>query len=198
MKTTVKRITALFLILLLTASLLASCKSGGEEETVTEVDGIPVFDQYKSRKVDLGLSENEVIYDIIEIDGMLRATVGVLAPDFDPDNPEEYFGRPYPTEHRWYGLDYVEDSSKREKTVAYHEITFPTDPNVDFVFGGEPMEDEYGKGILYHLYRNGEIQDDVLIEPGTLELLGGEVVSFPYSAMAQIMIVDGTPFASIH
>ncbi|MBQ6990081.1 MAG: hypothetical protein IJN58_03400, partial [Clostridia bacterium] len=148
--------------------------------------------------VDLGLSENEVIYDIIEIDGMLRATVGVLAPDFDPDNPEEYFGRPYPTEHRWYGLDYVEDSSKREKTVAYHEITFPTDPNVDFVFGGEPMEDEYGKGILYHLYRNGEIQDDVLIEPGTLELLGGEVVSFPYSAMAQIMIVDGTPFASIH
>ena len=199
MKTTVKRITALFLVLLMTASLLASCSWGGEsEDAVTEVDGIPVFDQYKSRKVDLGLSENETLFDIIEVDGELRATVGVLDPNWDPDHPEEYIGLPYLTEHRWYSLDYAEDTTKREKTVAYHEITFPADPNVDFVFGGEPMEDEYGKGIVYHLYRKGEIQDDVLVEPLMLEEQGGIVYAKNYNAMAHVMVYEDVPFASMH
>ncbi|MBQ4625532.1 MAG: hypothetical protein IJB51_13425, partial [Clostridia bacterium] len=205
MKTTVKRITALFLILLLTASLLASCSSGGEEpsvegndEVVEKDDAPPVFDHYKSGEVDLGLSENEVIYDIIEVDGMLRATIGVLDPNFDPLFPAEYFGFPYLTEHRWYSLDYVVDTAKSEKTVAYHDIAFPDDPTIDFVFGGEPLEDEYGKGVEYHFYRDGEIQDIVLLEPIMIELLDGMVGSLNYGAMAQIMIVDGTPFASIH
>ncbi len=199
MKMNFKRITALALVLLMTASLLASCSGGGEKEgTVTEVDGIPVFDQYKSRKVDLGLSEDEVIYDVIEIDGMIRATVGVLDPNWDPLFPEEYIGRPYITEHRWYSLDYVEDTAKREKTVAYHEITFPADPAVDFVFGGEFLEDEYGKGIEYHFYRNGEIQDDVLVEPLLLEEMGGIAFATNYGAMAHVMVYEDVPFVSMH
>ncbi|MBE6999136.1 MAG: hypothetical protein E7428_03005 [Ruminococcaceae bacterium] len=197
MKTTVRRITALFLILLMTASLLASCKSGGEEETVTEVDGIPVFEHYKSSKVDLGLSENEVIYDIIEIDGMLRATVGVLDPNWDPLFPDEYIGRPYPTEHRWYSLDYVEDTAKREKTTAYHEITFVSEPSVDFVFGAEPFEDEWGKGVWYDCYQDGEPRGTILEHPELLEELGGKW-SQSYSIMAHVMMVDGIPYVSFH
>ncbi|MBQ6990653.1 MAG: hypothetical protein IJN58_06330, partial [Clostridia bacterium] len=75
MKATLKRMTALFLVLLMTASLLASCSGGGEKgNTVIDVDGIPVYNHYKSQKVDLGLGENETVFDIIEMDGMLRAT----------------------------------------------------------------------------------------------------------------------------
>ncbi|MBR4867154.1 MAG: hypothetical protein IKU11_10705, partial [Clostridia bacterium] len=197
MKTIVKRITALILVLLMTASLLASCNGGGEEETVTEVDGIPVFEHYKSSKVDLGLSENEVIYDIIEIDGMLRATVGVLDPNWDPLFPDEYVGRPYPTEHRWYSLDYVEDTAKREKTTAYHEITFVSEPSVDFVFGAEPFEDERGKGVWYDCYQDGEPRGTILEHPELLEELGGKW-SQSYSIMAHVMMVDGIPYVSLH
>ena len=197
MKTTVKRITALFLILLLTASLLASCKSGGEEETVTEVDGIPVFDQYKSRKVDLGLSEDEVIYDIIEIDGMLRATIGVLDPNYDPEHPEEYLGLPYPTEYRWYSLDYVEDTSKREKTLSYYEITFTADPSVEFALGGEFYEDEYGKGVQYHFYSDEGPQEGFLLSP-ELGIDDPSTKACTYGSMAHIMLYEGVPFASFH
>ena len=106
MKTALKRITALFLVLLMTASLLASCSGSGESEnTPAEVDGIPVYDHYKSQKVDLGLGENETVFDIIEMDGMLRATIGVLDPECDLS---EYNGTPYLTEYRWYSMDFVE------------------------------------------------------------------------------------------
>ncbi|MBQ2750336.1 MAG: hypothetical protein IJF34_11180, partial [Clostridia bacterium] len=102
MKATVKRMTALFLVLLMTASLLASCSGGGEKEnTVTDVEGIPVYEYYKSQKIDLGLAENETVFDIIELDGQLRATIGVADPDFDP---EKYSGTPYLTEYRFYSM----------------------------------------------------------------------------------------------
>ena len=195
MKMNFKRITALLLVLLLTASLLASCKSGGEEETVTEVDGIPVFDQYKSRKVDLGLSEDEVIYDIIEIDGMLRATIGVLDPNYDPEHPEEYLGLPYPTEYRWYSLDYVEDTSKREKTLSYYEITFTADPSVEFALGGEFYEDEYGKGVQYHFYSDEGPQEGFLLSP-ELGIDDPSTKACTYGSMAHIMLYEGVPFAS--
>ena len=215
MKNTAKRITAMLLALLLTASLLVSCGSekAESEEAVTEVegtpvlevdgvpvskvDGVPLFHQYKSREVDLGLEENETFYDIIEIDGQLRATIGILDPNWDPEHPEEYRGKPYPTEHRWYSPDYVEDTTKREKTDSYHELTFPTDPTVDWVYGGEYMEDDWGKGVEYHFYRDGVIQDDVLIDLEAMGMMDGVVPSQSYGAyIAHLMVCDGIPFLS--
>ena len=79
MKTTLKRMTALFLVLLMTASLLASCSGGGEKETtVIDVEGIPVYENYKSQKIDLGLAENETVFDIIEIIVIFIVVVGAF------------------------------------------------------------------------------------------------------------------------
>ena len=66
MKQTFRRMIALVLVLLMTSSLLASCSKVENENTVTEVDGIPVYDKYASREIDLGLTRDETILNVIE------------------------------------------------------------------------------------------------------------------------------------
>ena len=118
-----KRITALILVLLMTASLLASCSGEGGEKPKRESDkSIPIYDSYAGSVVDIGLTENETVLDIIEVDGELRATIGVTNVKIE----EIYgagLGTPYQTEYRYYSADFVENSSKREKSIATHEIT---------------------------------------------------------------------------
>ena len=100
MKHTFQRITALLLILLLTGSLLVSC-SGREEE---------IADTYLGETVDLGLSENEYLFDVIEVDGELWATVGVTSDEVAAKYGTDYgvgFIIPYKTEYRYYDMDGV-------------------------------------------------------------------------------------------
>ena len=53
-----KRITALALVLLMTASLLASCSGGGEKPKRESDKSIPIYDSYAGSVVDIGLTEN--------------------------------------------------------------------------------------------------------------------------------------------
>ncbi len=188
MKCICKRITALLLVLLMTASFLASCSGKTEDDETSngEENGIPVYDGYTSKKVDLGLSENETIFDIIEMDGMLRATIGVAdSPGFLES------GIPYQTEHRWYSMDFVEDTTKREKTKSHHEITFVPDPAVDFVLGG----DSYKGKVRYFFYRDGEAQGDALNPMGIGEDPNQHPV--PYNARAHIILQDDVAYTAI-
>ena len=216
MKRTITRVLAMLLAILLTLPLLASCGSGkaGNEEnslvtevdgvTVTKEDGIPVYDQYKARVVDLGLSKKEKIFDIIEIDGELRATVGVEASDYNPEDRTKYiyYFVPYLTEHRWYSPDYVEDVSRREKTEVFHEITFPSDPNSEFVFGGDAADEEWDRrlchGVIYHVYRNGESIDDGMLPSGYLppEEAKSDTKPLGYCFFGHIMDCGGVAFVS--
>ncbi len=192
-------ITALFLVLLMTASLLASCSRGEREETVTEEDGIPVYDKYTTREIDLGLGEEEILLDIIEANGELRATVGI----HDPlDYGGAFEGFFYPTERRWYSMDYVEDTEKREKTVAHHELTFVCDPAVDFVVGGEHYDSADSSGVQYHFYRNGVMQEEILESTVKNEfgeiIVEAEKICSPYGGMMHVMLYEDVPFLSIN
>ncbi len=190
MKLNTKRITALVLVLLTTASLLASCSKGENENTATEVDGIPVYEKYASREIDLGLTRDETILNVIEVDGEIRATIGVNEHPYVRDIDDT---TPYRTEYRYYDMDYVEDTVKREKTRTYHEIAFVSDPSVDFVVGGEPFEDSHDKGVQYRYYRNGEMEGNVLDDP---EELGQW--SKPFGIMANVMLYEDVPFLGLN
>ncbi len=192
MKLNTKRMTALILVLLMTSSLLASCTKGEPEVAVTEVDGIPVYDKYASREIDLGLTRDETILNVIEVDGEIRATIGVDEKTYLPESDETI---PYRTEHRYYSMDYVEDTTKREKTAAYHEVAFVSDPTVDFVVGGEPFEDKYGRGAQYHFYRDGKMEEDVLFPPKDEE--DSTEWSAAYGVLTSIMLYENVPFVDI-
>ncbi|MBR4865699.1 MAG: hypothetical protein IKU11_03360, partial [Clostridia bacterium] len=189
MKRICNRITALALVLLMTASLLASCSKEAGENTVTEVDGIPVYDKYASREIDLGLTRDETILNVIEVNGEIRATIGVNEHPYVRDVDDT---TPYRTEYRYYDMDYVEDTVKREKTRTYHEIAIVSDPTVDFVVGGEPFEDVHNKGVQYHYYRNGEMEGGIL--DGLEE---AEKQARNFGAMANVMLYEDVPFLGI-
>ena len=154
MRTTTKRITALLFVLLLTASLLASCSERKDKEAETA-------DTYLGENVDLGLTENETLMDIIEVDGELRATVGVTSDEMTAKYGTEY-GTPYKTEYRYYNMEFVEDTAKREPTASFHQIAQHYDPSLNLTIGGEPYlyTDEKGVetsyGVRYQLYKDGE------------------------------------------
>ena len=191
MKHFAKRITALILVLLMTASLLASCSGGGAGEAQTpekEENQIPVYSKYKSQEVDLGLTENETVLDIIEVNGELRATIGVA------ETPALRMRCIYLTEHRYYNLSYGEDAVKREKTNATHEVTFVSDPNVDFVFGGEPFENE----LQYFLYRDGESLGNAICPPYGIHKPVDHIRTYPYSPLVQMMLYEDAAFVSIN
>ncbi|MBQ2749797.1 MAG: hypothetical protein IJF34_08445 [Clostridia bacterium] len=197
MKNTAKRIATLILVLLMAASLLASC-GNGEKEIVTEVDGIPVFDKYKSREVDLGLAQNETVFDIVEVDGALRTTIGVLESAY---SPFVYSGAPYMTEHRWYSMDYAEDTAKREKTTATQEIVLASDTAIDLVFGGEPIEKDGAKGLQCFFYRDGAPISEEVVPPYGIGIREPDVrarmVSF-YSPLAHVMVYEDVIYAAIN
>lgn len=177
MKLNTKRITALILVLLMTSSLLASCG----EKTKGISDGpetITIYENYKGFAVDLGLSENEVVMDIIEADGELRATIGVTSDEAEAIYGTGY-GNPYQTEYRYYSTGYIEDVSKREKTVSSYEVAVCADPETELVFGGEPhfhtveSGEQSFDGLQYFFYRDGEslgknimplLEDDIYAE----------------------------------
>jgi len=184
-----RRITALLLILLLTGSLLVSC-SGREEE---------IADIYLAEKVDLGLSENEYLFDVIEVDGELRATVGVTSEEVAAKYGTDYgidFIIPYQTEYRYYTMDFLEDTAKRETTAPFFQIAQVSDPSMNLVIGGEPYlyTDENGTetsyGIRYYLYQDGEKLGEVLNPLG--ENNYGKYTQ--YSAKANLAWVDDTPY----
>ena len=145
MKHTFKRIAALALVLLMTASLLASC-SGEAEEISDEPKTVAVYDDYVANTIDLGLAEDEAVMEVIEVDGKIRATIGTGGNKTELDGIEIERSRnafeinePYFTEHRYYDMDFVEDTQKREKTKSTHEVALLADPAVDFVYGAEPF-----------------------------------------------------------
>ncbi|MBR4866152.1 MAG: hypothetical protein IKU11_05670, partial [Clostridia bacterium] len=154
MKHTIKRITALVLVLLVTASLLASC-SGGEWERVAGDWPIPVYDEYVGKVIDLGLTEDEKIMDVTETEDGFRLTIGSTYKRIEETYGE--YGTPYLTQYRYYDADFAEDEGKRKDTSALYEVAAYGDPGVDLVLGGDPYPkgDAY-YGVQYHFRRDGE------------------------------------------
>ncbi|MBR4865203.1 MAG: hypothetical protein IKU11_00835 [Clostridia bacterium] len=190
MKHTTKRITALVLVLLMTASLLASCSK--EADTVTEVDGIPVYDKYKSREIDLGLTENETVLEAIEeTDGLIRVTVGV--------NVKENSEEPYFTQRRYYSQDYVEDTAKRKNTDGYYEISSVSEPNVDFGLVGMPCVGTYGGDAKFFLCQDGEMIGEEICPPAGL---AGEEIDYVLAyyprPLVHVMLYEDVPYVSIN
>jgi len=194
MKHTCKRITAFALVLLMTLSLLASC-SGGKEKSETA-------DTYLGETVDLGLGKNEKLMDIIEVDGELRATVGVTSEEMEAKYSSDYpleNNTPYQTEYRYYNMAFVEDTAKREPTVPFYQIAQASDPSLNLVLGGEPYlyTDENGVetsyGVRYYIYKDGEKMGGVLNPNG--ENNYGKYTQ--YYARANVVWVDDAPYAWI-
>ncbi|MBR6762315.1 MAG: hypothetical protein IKM13_01020 [Clostridia bacterium] len=192
MKLNTKRITALILVLLMTSSLLASCSGGGESEsTVAEVDGIPVYDKYKSRDIDLGLTENETVLDAIEVDGLIRVTIGV---NVKADSAEPYF-----TQRRYYSQDYVEDTAKRENTEGYYEISCVSDSAVDFGLAGQPCVGTYGGEAKFFLCQDGELIGEEICPPAGLP--GKEidyVLAYNARPLVHVMLYEDVPYVAIN
>ncbi len=187
MKRTVTRITALLLAIMMMMSLLASCQKGEDVKSSADEDDLSLRGTYKTQRVDLGLAEGEILIDIIEVDGKLRATVGVPDPN---DYGNEFDSIFYLTEHRWYGLDYSKDPSPAEKTAAHHELTFVSDPTVDLSFGGEHFDDEWRQsGIKLHIYQDGVIQEGEI---------GYAKAARLYGIPAHIMVYEGVPYVSFN
>ena len=204
MKHFAKRITALLLLLLMTASLLASC-SGEAEKSSDEPKTIATYDDYVANTIDFGLGDGETLMEIIEIDGELRATVGIADMDEDLDGIYRHPvpGIPYETEHRYYNMEFAEDTSKRESTISSHEVALFADPTVDFVFGGEPFlytQTETGipryYGVLYHFYRDGQIMDEIIVPEHMVD--GNNVRFANYNAYAHLMLYEDVVYAGIN
>ncbi|MBE7000831.1 MAG: hypothetical protein E7428_11685 [Ruminococcaceae bacterium] len=188
MKHTFRRMTALFLVLLMTSSLLASCSKG--KEKVSEI-----ADTYLGENVDLGLAENEKLMDIIETDGEIRATVGVTSDEMVAKYGTEY-GTPYKTEYRYYDMEFVEDTAKREPTASFHQIAQHYDPSLNLTIGGEPYlyTDEKGVetsyGVRYQLYKDGEPIGDYINPRGA----NGYGRYTKYNARANLVMIEDAPF----
>ena len=208
MKHTFKRITALALVLLMTASLLASC-SGEADEASDEPKTISVYDDYVAKTIDLGLAEDEAVMEVIEVDGKIRATIGTGGDKTEIDGIEivltnNFFDiyEPYFTEHRYYDADFTEDTQKREKTKSTHEAALLNDPAVDFVYGAEPLLYTGDSGIPYYFgveycfYRDGEVLEGVII-PEEYRY-GDGTLNEHFNARAHIMLHEDVPFAGIN
>ncbi|MBQ6991202.1 MAG: hypothetical protein IJN58_09110, partial [Clostridia bacterium] len=153
----------------------------------------PVYDKYASREIDLGLTRDETILNVIEVDGEIRATIGVNEHPYVRGETDTI---PYRTEYRYYDMEYAEvDPARREKTKSYHEIAFVSDPSVDFVVGGEPFEDRHNKGVQYFYYRNGEMEGNVLF--GEMENDDPANWSTHFGAMANVMLYEDVPFLAL-
>ena len=111
MKCICKRITALFLVLLMTASLLTSCANGVEKED-DDPKTIATYDDYVGNVINLGLAANETILDIMEVDGELRATIGVEKREIEGTEVSPVNGTPYLTEYRYFSMDFFGEYPK--------------------------------------------------------------------------------------
>ncbi len=188
-----KRITALILVLLMTASLLASC-SGGEWERVAGDWPIPVYDEYVGKVIDLGLTEDEKIMDVTETEDGFRVTIGSTYKRIEETYGE--YGTPYLTQYRYYDADFVEDEEKCEDTSALYEVAAYGDPGVDLVLGGDPYPkgDAY-YGAQYHFRRDGEADTNLVI-PEDLTTESGGPYTY-YGVSAHILQDEDTIYAGI-
>jgi hypothetical protein len=115
MKLLFSRIVAFVLGSLMIVQLLASCSGeGGKKEDTPKT--IATYDEYVGSLVDLGLSDGEIVMDIIEVDGELRATIGVEVKERELDGKEisHMYGIPYLSERRYYSMEFEEDTAKRD------------------------------------------------------------------------------------
>ncbi len=196
MKHFAKRNTALALVLLMTASLLASCREQAEkpkEESTGEIVSEIIHDSYLPKVVDLGLSEKETVMDVTQAEDGIRLTIGVTS-----DEAEDTYGTsrgiPYKTEYRYYDMAFTEDETKRESTNAYHETARVSNSGVDMTFGGEPYQDGGSyTGAQYHFYRDGTPTEHVIIPE---DQKNNSPAAF-YNARANLLLIEDTIYAGI-
>ncbi|MBE7000164.1 MAG: hypothetical protein E7428_08250 [Ruminococcaceae bacterium] len=198
MKHKTKRITALALVLLMTASLLASCSGDGEADPAKDWP-IPVYKEYVGKVIDLGLTQDEKVMDVVEVEGGIRATIGVTYEGIE----ETYgsHGTPYLTKYRYYGADFAEDEGKREDTgslyeVAAYSVAANAEQAVDLVLGGDPYpRGDANYGVQYHFYRDGQATENIVIPPEMTDSSGGLYTY--YGARAHIMPSEDAFYAGI-
>ncbi|MBQ2750148.1 MAG: hypothetical protein IJF34_10225, partial [Clostridia bacterium] len=141
---------------------------------------------------DLGLTQDEVVMDILEIDGELRATIGVAVQEIDGKAVTLTSGTPYLTEHRYYDMDFVEDVEKREKTASGQEASVYYDSAVDLVFGGEPFltpgttRDPLYFGVEYYFYRDGQSLETNMIPDEATNGNGWKLANYGVKANFQL------------
>ncbi|MBQ4624901.1 MAG: hypothetical protein IJB51_10230, partial [Clostridia bacterium] len=162
---------------------------------------VSTYDKYVGNIINLGLAENETILDIIEVDGELRATIGVETWEIEGIVVSGVAGTPYITEHRYYSMDFVENAEKRQKTSAPHEASVYYNSSVDLIFGAEPFlveakEEPVYWCVEYFFYRNGERLEDKVVPEEWLD--GNGWVLANYGASAHLMEQDGDIYAGIH
>ncbi|MCQ2445683.1 MAG: hypothetical protein MJ141_02195 [Clostridia bacterium] len=190
MKRTFTQILALLLAIFMILPVRASCAAEKEREG----EG-GVADTYLAEPVELDLAENELLMDIIEVDGLLRATVGVTSEELT----KKYgtgLGTPYQTEYRYFDMEYKEDETKREPTPSFYQIAQSSDPSLGLTVGGEPFlftdglgEETYG--VQYRLYKDGEAVSDVLNPKGA----NNHTFSYiQYGARANVVMMGEIPY----
>ncbi len=196
MKQTFGRITALLLVLLMTASLLASCSGeGGKKENTPKT--IATYDEYVGSLVDLGLADDEIVMDVIEKEGEILSIIGTKVQEIDGKEITLTNGTPYLTEHRYYSMDFVENTVKREKTVSPYEVSLYYDPTIDLVLGGEPFltPSDYYFGVEYFFFRDGQKIEGSIV-PGAVNGSGWKLAN--YGASAHFMIYEEDVYAGVH
>jgi len=190
----------LFFLTLL--QLLTSCSNDKKEDTPKTV---ATYDEYVGSLVDLGLSDGEIVMDIIEIDGELRATIGVEAKEREINGIEisHTHGTPYLTERRHYSMGYAEDTAKREKTVSLQEASLYYDPTIDLVFGGEPfltpegsVKESYYLGVEYYFYKDGQQMEENIIPEQATDGNGWRVAH--YGVSAHFMLHEELIYAGVN
>lgn len=199
MKVTIKSFISFFMILALIFALLPSCKQENNNETTHKFS---LHNQYVSKIIDLGLSKNEAIMEVMERDNELQITIGVTSKE-----REEIYttreGIPYLTEYRYYTTSFSEDKSKRKSTVSSHEVAILGSSDIDLVLGGEPFlgitdaGNTYYQGVQYFFHRDG-ISLKKNIVPPLPDWSGDDSTrSVLYEANAHIMLCDNAIYAGI-
>jgi len=186
----------LFLCLFLT-----SCMGKSYEENKELQSRVSTYNNYVGNIINLGLAENETILDVIEVDGELRATIGVENWEIGGIIVSGVAGTPYITEHRYYDMDFVENTEKRQKTISPYEASVYYNSSVDLAFGAEPFlveakEEPVYWCVEYFFYRNGERLENKVVPEEWLD--GNGWILANYGASAQLMEQDGNIYAGVH
>ncbi|MBQ2750583.1 MAG: hypothetical protein IJF34_12445, partial [Clostridia bacterium] len=138
---------------------------------------------------------------IIEVDGELRATIGVEKREIEGTEVSPVNGTPYLTEYRYFSMDFLENTQKREATNAKYEASLYYDPAVDLVFGAEPFlmkaKEEYVYwGVEYYFYRDEERLENKVIPEEWIDGNGWIVAN--YGASAHLIEQEGNIYAGVH
>ncbi|MBE6998735.1 MAG: hypothetical protein E7428_00935 [Ruminococcaceae bacterium] len=170
------------LLLSLIVSVLAACAESRQQAN-------DATDTYLGEVIDIGLAENEMIMNVAEIGGEIRFTIGVECDEINALYGTDK-GIPYKTEYRYYDMEFIEDTAKRETTTSFQEVGRAD----NLVFGGEPFEEDGSyNSVQYRFYLDGQPTGHAIIPEDQLT----DSPATRYNARVNLMEKDGIIYAGI-